>query len=100
MSRADFAALILAGDDRVISRDVTSDAPRDNVIFELGLFMGALGRSRTFLIHPRGVNLKIPTDLIGITPLVYEPVLEEDISASVGPACNELRAAILTAGPR
>lgn len=100
LPKVDFAALVLASDDRVISRNVTSDAPRDNIIFELGLFMGALGRSRTFLVHPRGADLKIPTDLMGIMPLVYESGPEGDLSSAVASACNELRAAIRTAGPR
>lgn len=100
LDKADFAALILSSDDRVTSRDVTSDAPRDNIIFELGLFMGALGRKRTFLVHPREVNLKIPTDLFGIIPLTYELGLDDDILSSVAPACNALRALIKEAGPR
>ncbi len=100
LDKADFAALILSSDDRVTSRDVTSDAPRDNIIFELGLFMGALGRKRTFLVHPREVNLKIPTDLFGIIPLTYELGAGDDILSSVAPACNELRALIKEAGPR
>ena len=96
----DFAALVLAGDDTVISRSVTSEAPRDNIVFELGLFMGALGRSRTFLVQPRGGGLKIPTDLMGITPLTYEMGAVDRLPALVAPVCNELRTSILTAGPR
>ncbi len=100
LPKVDFAALVLASDDRVISRSVASDAPRDNIIFELGLFMGALGRSRTFLVHPRGADLKIPTDLIGIVPLVYESGAADGLSSAVASACNELRTAIRAAGPR
>ena len=100
LTEADFAALVLTSDDKVISRNVTSAAPRDNIIFELGLFMGALGRSRTFLVQPRGADLKIPTDLMGIIPLVYESGTESDLSSSVASACNGLRTAILAAGPR
>ena len=48
--RADFAAFIISPDDTVISRDAENLAPRDNVIFELGLFMGVLNRQRVFLI--------------------------------------------------
>jgi predicted nucleotide-binding protein len=46
----DFAILVLSADDSIESRGVTSLAPRDNVMFELGLFMGRLGRERTFAI--------------------------------------------------
>jgi predicted nucleotide-binding protein len=46
-------------------------SPRDNVIFELGLFMGALTRTRTFVLAPSQVDLKIPSDLLGVTFLRY-----------------------------
>src|SRR5205085_3158980 len=39
----DFAIFILSPDDVSISRAVQQDAPRDNVIFEIGLFMGVIG---------------------------------------------------------
>ena len=42
--RVDFAALVLSPDDKIISRDTSSDAPRDNLVFELGFFMGCLGQ--------------------------------------------------------
>ena len=96
----DFAALVLSPDDEVVNRGVTSHAPRDNVVFELGLFMGALGHARTFLIHPRNVDTKVPTDVVGITPLTYDSEFQEDTLAAIAPACDELRAAILSAGPR
>jgi predicted nucleotide-binding protein len=86
---SDFAVLVGAGEDQVISRGVQADAPRDNVIFELGLFMGALSRGRTFLLVPRGAKVKIPTDLLGLTPLLYDSG-EADISQAVKPAAHEL----------
>lgn len=65
----DFAILVVTGDDLVESRNLTSVSPRDNVILELGLFMGALGRRRTFpiVIHDKAGPPKIPTDLLGNT---------------------------------
>ena len=50
LERVDFAVLVLSPDDTVISRDTANDVPRDNIVFELGFFMGALSRSRTFLL--------------------------------------------------
>ena len=96
----DFAALVLSPDDKVISRDSTTDAPRDNIVFELGFFMGALGRSRTFLVCPDGVNIKIPTDLEGLTTIRYKPDPQGGLSSAIAPACDQLRTLILKAGPR
>ena len=100
LARVDFAALVLSPDDTVISRDSEMQAPRDNLVFELGLCIGALGHSRTFLLHPRGSEIKIPTDLAGFTPLTYETVPDVPNSVAVASACEEMRAAILTSGPR
>ena len=100
VAKADFAALVLSPDDVVVSRDTVSDAPRDNLIFELGLFMGALGRARTFLVYPRNRPIKVPTDLAGITPLSYDSSPHCDVGAAIGPACHELRNSILALGPR
>ena len=100
LQRVDFAALVLSPDDSVISQDTTGEAPRDNVVFELGFFMGTLSRLRTFLVVPRDIDLKMPTDVMGITPLTYRPDLEPDTAAAVAVACNEIRNRVLTIGPR
>lgn len=95
---ADFAVLVLGPDDEVLSRDEKSAAPRDNVIFELGLFMGALSHERTFMIIPRGCDIKIPTDLLGLTPMDYKPGDLKDIASSLGPVCEQLRRIINEVG--
>lgn len=69
----DFAALVFTPDDRTRSRGKIKAAPRDNVVYELGLFTGALGRERSLLVVPSGVDVKIPTDLLGVTMLTYQP---------------------------
>ena len=96
----DLAVLVLSPDDKVISRDSTTDAPRDNIVFELGLFMGALGRFRTFLVCPYGIDIKIPTDLEGLTTIRYRLDLQSEVSSAMEPACTQLRDLILKAGPR
>jgi predicted nucleotide-binding protein len=82
--RADFAVLLLSPDDVVTSRGNTLDTPRDNVVFELGLFSGALGRRRAIMVYPQGSNLKIPTDLLGVNPIKY-------FGAEMTPVADELR---------
>jgi hypothetical protein len=95
----DFAALVLTADDLTISRQLTTLGPRDNVLFELGLFMGRLGRSRTFVIRPGGELMKIPSDLAGLTAAIYEwPRADGNHKAAVGPACDSIREMIRSLG--
>ena len=70
----DYALLIFTPDDWSLARRVLGKAPRANVVFELGLFLGALGKTKTFVMAPEGFDksrLLIPTDLSGIQFLTY-----------------------------
>lgn len=87
----DFALFIATPDDKVHSRTVEYMAPRDNVIFELGLFVARLGRERAFLLREHGLDLKVPTDLLGITPLTYVADNARTLTEQLKPACHELR---------
>jgi CRP/FNR family transcriptional regulator, cyclic AMP receptor protein len=100
VKKADFAVLVLTADDTLITREMEHRAPRDNCIFELGLFMGALGRDRTFIVKPRGVDIKLPSDLLGITPLEYAEGTPDTIAARVGPVCTAVRKAVHNLGPK
>jgi predicted nucleotide-binding protein len=71
LDRFDFAAFILTPDDLVQSRGHEQSSPRDNVIFEMGLFIGRLGRERVFVLHGQDTDLRIPTDLRGINTLRF-----------------------------
>jgi hypothetical protein len=72
----DFAAFIFARDDWTAANQPASPppgsgqaSPRDNVVFEAGLFGGVLGLRRTFILHASGA--KLPTDLLGLTCVRY-----------------------------
>ncbi len=72
----DFAAFVFARDDWTTTSPTASPrtgsgqaSPRDNVVFEAGLFGGALGMRRTFIIHASGS--KLPSDLLGLTCVRY-----------------------------
>src|ERR1700749_1051601 len=71
----DFAAFVFAQDDWTsMPGDEARPgqaSPRDNVVFEAGLFGGALGMRRTFILHANGA--KLPTDLLGLTTVRYDP---------------------------
>lgn len=95
----DFAIAVAHADDMTESRGKQWPAPRDNVIFELGLFMGKLGRNRAILMEPRDEGLKLPSDLAGITTIPYRYEPGSDSAALIAPACNKLRKHILALGP-
>src|SRR6476620_10090584 len=69
----DFAAFVFAQDDwtaATAGAGASGQAsPRDNVVFEAGLFGGVLGMRRTFILHANGA--KLPTDLLGLTSIRY-----------------------------
>ncbi len=68
----DFAAFVFAQDDwTAVSDSATAGqaSPRDNVVFEAGLFGGVLGMRRTFILHANGA--KLPSDLLGLTCVRY-----------------------------
>ena len=50
LDTVEFSVLVVTPDDMRSKRDLVSSVPRDNIVFELGLFMGKLGRNRTFII--------------------------------------------------
>jgi hypothetical protein len=73
----DFAAFVFAQDDWTVqsqqvlpSPESGQASPRDNVVFEAGLFGGTLGMRRTFILHANGS--KLPSDLLGLTCVRYE----------------------------
>ena len=96
---ADFAALVAPNDHRALERSESSNAVRDNIVFEVGLLMGALSRHRTYLFAPEGTSLGIPTDLLGLTPLLYFPSAPTHAEA-VAVAAEELIKIIHGMGPR
>lgn len=100
LDNSDFAVAIAHGDDRTLSRGIDWPSPRDNVVFELGLFLGRLGRNRAILMEPRDQEVKLPSDMTGITTIAYSfPDDQKDIASAMGPACNKLRTHISSLGP-
>jgi hypothetical protein len=95
-AEVDFAAFIFAQDDwtAVNTKPVEGEgpgqaSPRDNVVFEAGLFGGVLGMRRTFILHANGA--KLPTDLLGLTCIRYG---ESTTPASMKEINQKLRKAI------
>lgn len=64
----DFALFLLTPDDALNHRNSDYKCPRDNVIYEMGLFIGALGPERVCAIlqRPEGTQVKLPSDVAGV----------------------------------
>jgi hypothetical protein len=93
----DFAAFLFAEDDWTTTdaSEPGQASPRDNVVFEAGLFGGALGIRRSFVVHASGS--KLPTDLLGLTTVRYDPAAG---APEVRAICQKLRKAIEAEGRR
>ena len=86
-NKVDFAAFIFGPDDQVISRSEESQGPRDNVVFEAGLFGGLLGMERSIIIYAKGA--KLPSDLEGLTPINFNP--QHPLGQRAGHVAHELK---------
>lgn len=96
----DFAILVLTPDDIVVSREIENQSPRDNVLLELGMFIGSIGRERTFIVHDRSRKLKLPSDLAGVTSASFQTHADGNLQSSVGAAVTLIKAAITKHGKR
>lgn len=104
----DFAVFVFSPDDLVIMRGKTYLQPRDNTIFEMGLFWGKLRRRRVFYIIPNTVtrevgeftveDFHIPSDLAGLTVLTYEIRGDGNYTAAVNVSCHAIKTAIAKEG--
>jgi Predicted nucleotide-binding protein containing TIR-like domain len=79
----DFGIFVATADDLTLTNDQIVIEPRDNVILEMSLFLGALGRYKAFLLVEEGI--KLPSDFNGI----YMPRFVASDPASIEKACNE-----------
>jgi hypothetical protein len=117
LRRSDFAVFVCSPDDVIRMRDHVYVVPRDNVIFELGLFWGRLGRERVFIVVPDRTHtvdadgrepqlpdgtaaerFHIPSDLHGLTLLTYELRDRTNYDAAVNTACDTIAGKIEALG--
>lgn len=91
----DFAVFVFHKDDKTIIRENEFSAVRDNVVFELGLFIGALGLEKCFVLVPKSTEneFRIPTDLSGLTIAAYDDTLE-DMTDAVTASCAKIKQTI------
>jgi hypothetical protein len=97
----DFGVFVFAPNDVLIMREREYSAVRDNVLFELGIFIGKLGPERSIFVIPEGdSDLRLPSDLAGIIPAKYSS--EKGITAqiAVSTAIFQITEVITSLGPK
>ncbi len=99
IANTDYAVVVLSPDDVRQMRGSTSSIPRDNVIFEMGLLIGKLGRNKVFMVVPEvpqwpatleGIDLRLPSDISGMLLLGYVKRTDGNTLASVATACRRI----------
>jgi hypothetical protein len=90
----DYAAFVLRGDDIKLLQGELSPIARANVIFELGMAIGRIGRSRTFMVYDTHQRPQVISDLEGVIWAGYDGRATTDIFQSVATACTEIRSEI------
>jgi len=92
LQSSDLGVFVFSPDDVATIRGTDTPVVRDNVLFELGLFVGRLGRQRSVFLVPKGSNLHIPSDLHGVTALSFDANRSDgSLNAALGPAANKIR---------
>ncbi len=95
LEQSDFGVFVFAPDDIVMIRGQEQSAARDNVVLELGMFIGRLGKERSFIVRPKGVDMRLPTDLLGVITAKYDRErASREPAAALGAACTEISDAI------
>lgn len=95
----DFAVFVLSPDDVLTMRGEQASVPRANVIFEIGLFIGGLGRERVFLIAPGNQDLQLPSDMGGVRHETWV-IGDENIESAVRSAAHTFRSRMEEMPPR
>lgn len=102
LDRSDFAIVVLTGEDPGNIRGKSVNLPRDNVIFELGLFSGRLGRERCYFVVDGDTDTRIASDLSGVKSVNFYRNFEASVSArpDLGTQLKKLMEQMSELGPR
>lgn len=74
-SNVGFAIVLLSADDIAYPKDSPNEnkkRARQNVILELGYFLGKLGREKVLSLYEENSDLEIPTDYMGVLFTPYD----------------------------
>lgn len=93
--RFEFAIFVMSPDDKTLMRGSEYPTPRDNLIFEMGLFAGCNGKDHVFMVTPLDEKVQLPNDLDGITSARYSRVSVSGMPEySVSGAVTEIMLAV------
>lgn len=88
----DFAVVVCSDDDMKLSRGRQQRAIRDNILLELGMCISTFTLKRVIIVKQR--DIKLPSDLDGITPIEYSIGKDENINAVAGTICASIESYI------
>ena len=92
---ADYAVFVFHADDKTLIREREYSTVRDNVVLELGMFIGALGLEKCFILVPKSAEttFRLPTDLAGVTASFYDDQ-EPDLTDAVTGSCAKIKQSV------
>lgn len=92
---ADYAVFVFHPDDKTLIREKEYSSVRDNVVLELGMFIGSLGLEKCFILVPKSAetSFRLPTDLSGVTASFYDDQ-ESDLTDAVTGSCAKIKQSI------
>lgn len=69
-----YAVVLLSPDDQgsAYGNHNPQFRARQNVVFELGFFIGSLGRANVFVLHKKVDNFEFPTDIAGVLYVPFD----------------------------
>lgn len=90
------AIFIFHPDDEINFKSKTMKSVRDNVIFEFGLFVGVLGIKNCFAVIPDNIEIKQPSDILGVNYARYIfNESERNFENTLRTAANKIKSAII-----
>ena len=97
LRRYDFGVMVFWPDDDLTLGRTTYKATRDNVILELGMFLGALGPDRAFILRNQNTTRRL-SDLAGVTVAEFTP--RQNLKAAASAAIKKIRDRIRLSRPQ
>jgi hypothetical protein len=98
LKKLDLAVLVLSTGDLAERPAGDRKSLRDSVLFQIGLFVGALGCGRTLLVYDQGAPMELPARLPGVTAVRFAQRPGADLRAPLAPVCAHIKAALFSGG--